>query len=35
MLCDNCGKREANVMYSENINGVKRNFICVKNVVKN
>lgn len=24
MLCDNCGKREANVRYSENINGVKR-----------
>ena len=24
MLCDNCGKREANVMYSENINGVKK-----------
>ena len=21
MLCDNCGKREANVRYSENING--------------
>ena len=25
MLCDNCGKREANVKYSENINGRKRN----------
>ena len=25
MLCDNCGKREANVRYSENINGKKRN----------
>ena len=24
MLCENCGKREANVRYSENINGVKR-----------
>ena len=24
MLCNNCGKREANVRYSENINGVKR-----------
>lgn len=24
MLCDNCGKKEANVRYSENINGVKR-----------
>ena len=24
MLCDNCGKREANVRYSENINGVKK-----------
>ena len=24
MLCDNCGKREANVIYSENINGVKK-----------
>ena len=24
MLCDNCGKREANIRYSENINGVKR-----------
>ena len=24
MLCDNCGKRQANVMYSENINGVKK-----------
>lgn len=23
MLCENCGKREANVRYSENINGVK------------
>lgn len=25
MLCDNCGKREANIRYSENINGRKRN----------
>lgn len=25
MMCDNCGKREATVRYSENINGVKRN----------
>ncbi len=25
MICDNCGKREATVRYSENINGVKRN----------
>ena len=24
MLCDNCGKREANVKYSENINGNKK-----------
>lgn len=24
MLCDNCGKREANVKYSENINGMKK-----------
>lgn len=24
MLCDNCGKNEANVMYSENINGIKK-----------
>lgn len=24
MICDNCGKREANVMYSENINGTKK-----------
>lgn len=24
MLCDNCGKREANVRYSENINGRKK-----------
>lgn len=24
MLCDNCGKREANVRYSENINGIKK-----------
>ena len=24
MLCDNCGKREANVKYSENINGRKK-----------
>ena len=24
MLCENCKKREANVCYSENINGVKR-----------
>lgn len=24
MLCDNCGKREANVRYQENINGRKR-----------
>ncbi len=24
MLCDNCKKREANVRYSENINGVKK-----------
>lgn len=26
MLCDNCGKKEANVKYSEIINGVKREF---------
>lgn len=24
MICENCGKREANVRYSENINGVKK-----------
>lgn len=24
MICDNCGKKEANIMYSENINGVKK-----------
>ena len=24
MLCDNCGKRQANVRYSENINGKKK-----------
>ena len=24
MLCENCGKREANVRYSENINGLKK-----------
>ena len=24
MLCENCGKKEANVRYSENINGVKK-----------
>ena len=24
MLCDNCGKREANVRYSESINGMKK-----------
>ena len=24
MLCDNCGKREANIRYSENINGRKK-----------
>ena len=24
MLCDNCGKREANVKYSESINGMKK-----------
>ena len=24
MLCDNCGKRDANVRYSENINGRKK-----------
>lgn len=24
MLCENCGKKEANVKYSENINGIKR-----------
>ena len=24
MLCENCGKREANVRYSENVNGVKK-----------
>ena len=29
MLCDNCGKREANVRYSENINGrVKQMNLC-------
>ena len=24
MLCDNCKKREANVRYTENVNGVRR-----------
>ncbi|MCI8641254.1 MAG: hypothetical protein HFJ59_05230 [Clostridia bacterium] len=24
MLCENCGKKEANVRYSENINGIKK-----------
>ena len=24
MLCENCGKREATVRYSENINGAKK-----------
>ena len=24
MLCENCKKREANVKYSENINGIKK-----------
>ena len=24
MLCENCGKREANVRYQENINGRKK-----------
>ena len=28
MLCDNCGKREANVRYSENINGRKKLNLC-------
>ena len=31
MLCENCKKREANVCYSENINGVKREMhLCEK-----
>ena len=31
MLCDNCGKREANVRYSENINGRKKELhLCEK-----
>ena len=31
MLCDNCGKRQANVRYSENINGVKKELnLCEK-----
>lgn len=31
MLCDNCGKNEATVMYSENINGVKKEMhLCQK-----
>ena len=31
MLCDNCGKREANVKYSENINGRKKELhLCEK-----
>lgn len=31
MLCDNCGKREANVKYSENINGNKKELhLCEK-----
>ena len=29
MLCENCGKKEANVRYSENINGVKKEmYLC-------
>lgn len=29
MLCENCGKRDANVRYSENINGVKKEmYLC-------
>ena len=35
MLCDNCGKKEANVKYSEKSNGVKENLIYVRNVVEN
>lgn len=35
MLCDNCGKKEANVHYLRNINGIKKERIYVKNVVKN
>ena len=31
MLCDNCGKKEANVRYSENINGRKKELnLCEK-----
>ena len=31
MLCDNCGKREANVRYTENINGRKKELhLCEK-----
>lgn len=31
MLCDNCKEKEANVMYSENINGVRRELhLCEK-----
>ena len=29
MLCDNCGKREANIRYTENINGkIKEMHLC-------
>ena len=35
MLCDNCGKREANVRYSENINGKTKELIYARNVVRN
>ena len=31
MLCDNCGKNEATVVYTENINGIKREMhLCQK-----
>ena len=31
MLCENCGKREANVRYTENINGKRKELnLCSK-----
>ena len=35
MLCDNCVKREANVRYSENINGVKKELNLCEECSKN
>lgn len=35
MLCENCKKREANVKYSENINGVKKEMNLCEECSKN